>query len=46
MEATLSRREGVVVGFFWIAAVAVTLMTAYQAATGDKTRFSGGTRFP
>ena len=34
MEATLSRREGVVVGFFWIVVVAVTLLTAYQVVTG------------
>jgi cytochrome c-type biogenesis protein CcmH/NrfG len=38
MEATLSRREGVVVGFFWIVVVAVALMTVYQVATGGAAR--------
>lgn len=38
MEATLTRREGVVVGFFWIVVVAVVLMTAYQLVTGGASR--------
>ncbi|MEW6489839.1 MAG: tetratricopeptide repeat protein [Thermodesulfobacteriota bacterium] len=38
MEATLSRREGVVVGFFWIVVVAVGLLVAYQAVTGGASR--------
>ena len=38
MEATLSRRESVVVGFFWIVVVAVALMTVYQVATGGASR--------
>ncbi len=38
MEGTLSRRESVVVGFFWISVVAVALMTVYEVATGKAAR--------
>ena len=38
VEATLSRREGVVVGFFWIVVLAVVVLTAYQAVVGSASR--------